>query len=328
MAPVEEKPSFFSFQVSNRRSRRRHRTDNGRVESGGMEQKSVPDAEREIEIRRIEFPTLPFKPIHSLNLEPEQFHKTVFNLGRSDVESSACEQSGTKILDTRLISDIFDREKETSLHKVGEDASRTDLGNNLIPNVIGKGVCRESPVVEVKKYQAYSADLRVATFTKPSAVQQPMLLRRYQSKPTCALNNSLLKKCNVNILKKYNGPSEIVSMKSVHSSQFRPTNAVGYHPDVSQLPIDCTSENGFWETGSVKKSNIVVRGPLGRRYCVLSGTCPSVFLNGAPPTETPSETVEYVERKNCSMKCVANIKLNIIQGTASHDIQLHRIQYA
>lgn len=329
MAPVEEKPSFFSFQVPNRRSRRRHKTENGRDESGGTEQKSVPDAEREIEIRRIEIPTLPFKPIHSLNLESEQFHKTVFDLGRSDVELSASEQLGTKILDTRLISDKFDREKETSLYKVGEDAARTDLGNNLVPNVIRKGVCGNSSVIEVKKYQAYSADLRVATFTKPVPVaEQPMLLRRYQSKSTCALNNSSLKKCNVNILKKYNGPSEIGSTKSVHSSQVKPTNAVGYHPDVSQLPVDCTSENGFWENGSAKKSNIVVRGPLGRRYCVLSGTCPSVFLNGAPPTETPSETVEYIERKNCSMKCVANVKLNIIQGTASHDIQLHRIQYA
>lgn len=293
-----------------------------------MELKSVPDAEREIEIHRIEIPSLPFKPIHSLNLESEQFNKTFITRGRSDVDLSASVQLDPNILDTRQISDKFDHEKETSLQKVGEDAARTDYGNNLMPNVTRKGGCGESSVIEVKKYRAYSGDLRVAN-TKPAVVQQPLILRRYQSKPnTCDLNNSLLKKSPVNILKKYNGPSEIKSTKSAHSSQFKPANAVGYHPDVSQLPIDCTSENGFWENRSVKKSNIVVRGPLGRRYCVLSGTLPSVFLNGASPTENPSQAVEYIEKKNCSMTHVVNIKLNIIQGTELHDIELHRIQYA
>lgn len=332
VVPVEEKSTFFSGP--NRRSKRRHRNKSGKDESNETEQKAVPDVDREIEVQRVKIPELPFKNYNSLQPGQEQFRRTLFD-GRTKVKRSATERLDAKTLDIRLVSsNKLGDEKDGMLQKTGEDTTKTDSEKFSPTNAEGKGVEGSSTIVEIKKYSAYDADVRAATLTKHNAVQQPTILRKYSSKPNLGpigYDSGSLSKSSYNSLKKYGSQSLAQSEKETQSrsSQYKQSKA-SYHPDVSQLPRDgAGGGEAYWENGgSLKRTNIVVRGPSGRRYCVLSGTDPSVLLDGVVPTDEPLQVVKYIDKKQCAMTCVINVKLNIVQEAGSHDIELCRLQYA
>lgn len=353
-AEDEASSSFFPFQGPNRRSKRKHRNksakdviDAGEPATAAAAAAAALDVEREIEVRHIKIPDLPFRSIGSPLLDSEPFHKTLFD-SRSKVKRSATERLDAKTLDIRIVSNKFEENKESTASKPNEEALRRN-SEKAVARVESEAknsdIDRrkaESPVFEIKKYRAYDHEARVTSTAVQSVSMQPTLLRKYSSKSqmgTYNPNQGSLKKEAAGSMSKSNvslgwPQGEKENKRPDYGSTHRPMAAPGYHPDVSELELDSSTGAPYWEDGSLgKKTNIVVRGPAGRRYCVLSGTDPSVFLKSASPgrascAEEEKEVAEYLDKRQCVMTCVINVRLEVVRGKAgSHDIELRRVKY-
>lgn len=276
----------------------------------------------------------------------EPFHKTLSG-GRSKVKRSATERLDAKTLDIRMVPNKLEENREPVETRSNEEVLRRNsekairVESEMKHAEADRRKADESPVFEIKKYRAYDHDSRAASTAVQNSSMQPTLLKKYSARSqmgTYNPNQGSLKKESVTTMSKANNvgwPSgEKENKRPDYGSTHRPMVAPGYHPDVSDLELDSSTGAPYWEGGGSlgKKTNIVVRGPLGRRYCVLSGTDPSVFLKNSPRrascVEEEKQISEYLDKRHCVMTCVINVRLEVIRAKAgSNDIELRRVKY-